>query len=104
MSYKINKNVSSYRFVKYLNNVHSLLGTIDPMGRHDNPGHNNPTSNPHGNPHNNSNSGPVTLYDLKHGTKNAPGGAEHSVRCLLNVENWTAWRLKVKFNEGSLYV
>ena len=65
------------------------------MGRHtDNPGHNNPSSNPHGNPHNNSNSGPVTLYDLKHGTKNAPGVAEHSVRCLLNVENWTAWRLK----------
>ena len=88
-----------------MNNAHSLLGTIDPMGRHDNPGHNNPpSSNPHGNPHNNSNSGPVTLYDLKHGTKNAPGVAEHSVRCLLNVENWTAWRLKVKWKDGSLYV
>merc|ERR1711963_1061187 len=28
---------------------------------------------PHGNPHNNSNSGPVTLYDLRHATKNVPG-------------------------------
>lgn len=68
-------------------------GTVDSMGRH-NPGHNNPSSNPDGNPHNNSNSGPVTLYDLKHGTESAPKVAEHSVRCLLNVENWTAWRLK----------
>ena len=58
--------------------------------------HNNPGGNPHGNPHNNSNSGPVSLYDLRHGTKNALGVSEHSVRCLLNVENWTAWRLKVE--------
>ena len=72
-----------------MNNAHSLLGTIDPMGRHDNPGHNNPpSSNPHGNPHNNSNSGPVSLYDLRHGTKNALGVSEHSVRCILNIENW----------------
>ena len=55
----------------------------------------NPGDNPHGNPHNNSNSGPVTLYDLRYATKNAPELSEHSVRVLLNVENWTAWRLKV---------
>ena len=87
-----------------MNNAHSLSGHNDPAMAygptgHDNPGHNNPS----GNPHNNSNSGPVTLYDLKHGTKNAPGVAEHSVRCLLNVENWTAWKLKVKLRDGSLY-
>ena len=57
--------------------------------------HHNPGDNPHGNPHNNSNSGPVTLYDLRYATKNAPELSEHSVRVLLNVENWTAWRLKV---------
>ena len=52
--------------------------------------------NPHGNPHNGSvYNGPVSLHDLKYGTSKAPGIAEHSVRCLLNVENWTAWRLKV---------
>ena len=69
---------------------------------HHNPKH-NPTNTPgssnlQGNPHNNShNGGPVTLYDLRHGTKIASDVAEHSVRVLLNVENWTAWRLKVYF-------
>ena len=62
-----------------------------------NPKHNPTSGNPHGNPHNNSNTGPVSLYDLRHGTKNALGVEEHSVRCLLNVENWTAWRLKVGY-------
>lgn len=60
-------------------------------------GRNNPHGgNPHGNPHNGSvYNGPVSLHDLKHGTSKAPEISEHSVRCLLNIENWTAWRLKV---------
>lgn len=31
----------------------------------------------------------TSLYDLRHNDMN-----DHSVRCLLNIENWTAWRLK----------
>ena len=57
--------------------------------------HHNPGDNPPGNPHNKTNSGPVTLYDLRYATEKVPGLSEHSVRVLLNVENWTAWRLKV---------
>ena len=73
-----------------------FIDTADSNHNSNNNPHHNPGGNPHGNPHNNSNSsGPVTLYDLRHGTKNALGVSEHSVRCLLNVENWTAWRLKV---------
>ena len=88
----------------YYNSIIFILDNGDSNHNSNSNPHNNPGGNPHGNPHNNSNSGPVTLYDLKHGTDHAPGVAEHSVRCLLNVENWTAWRLKVKLNEGSLYV
>ena len=32
-----------------------------------------------------------SLYNLRH---NASLMEEHSVRCLINIENWTAWRLK----------
>jgi len=31
----------------------------------------------------------TTLYDLRHNSME-----EHSVRCIINIENWTTWKLK----------
>ena len=78
-----------------------LISENGDLNHNSNNPHNNPHGNPHGNPHNNTYNGPVTLYDLRHGTKKAPGVNEHSVRCILNVENWTAWRLKVSLSYWS---
>ena len=79
------------------NNVHSLFPDNDNPGHHNNP---HSGESKYGNPHNKKvnasvYNGAVSLYDLRHGSSKAPGVREFSVRCLINVENWTAWRLKV---------